>query len=844
MATPTLASDAPPRRWRRVLWRVLLALVLLIVALGAGGTIWFMQMARSALPQEDGTIHVSGLKAPVTVVRDAQGVPHVTAASDDDLFFAQGYVQAQDRLWQMDVSRRWAAGEVSEILGSATLAHDREQRILGLRQVAERSLSMFPVEERARWDAYARGVNAFIESHRQNLPIEFRLLGYQPRPWTALDSLLCGANLAQTLNHYQYITEILRESVTHSLPPELAKDLYPNASWRDHPPGVVQNGWEFPEAEPADNEQEQLPPAPPAKKGRAAPRSKQRGALDAGALAAFEPVAPGSNNWVVSGAHTATGKPMLSNDMHLVNTVPNTWYEMHLTVGGPASSPASSESPAPYDVAGVTLPGLPYVIVGHNQRIAWGFTNLGPTVEDVHVEKVNDRGEYQVGDKWQAMSRRHEVIHVRKSPDVELDVLSTMHGPVITPIVPGEQRTLTLHWVLYEVPLSVPFYEVNKARNWDEFRAGISLLGTPSQNAVYADVDGHIGYQATGKIPIRTAGDGSVPVTDNNAQDWSGYVPFDELPRVFDPPSGVIATANGRIAPDGYPHDLSFEWGPPYRTVRIYQLLGAQKKFTPADMLNIETDVYSAFDKYCGDHFVYSVDHAPNATQRARAAANVMRGWDGRVTVDSKAAAIVALVRAELWRTLLEPRLGPAPPTSTNGQTAAVLNPVASRGWNRYTWFMSSVAMETLLSERPDRWLPQGYQDWDTLIASVVDKAVTDDARDREWGVRHRIELRHPVLGQLPLIGRFFGTGSHPLAGDGTTVKQIAGLLGPSERFTVDFGDLDHSTLNIVSGQSGQPLSDHWMDQWKAWYEGTTFTLPFTEAAVKSAAKHTLTLEP
>ena len=833
MATPTLASDAPSRGGR-LLRRAALASFLMALAAIAGIAGWCWHVARAALPQVDGTIRVGGLKMPVAVLRDAQGVPHITAASSDDLFFAQGYVTAQDRLWQMDMSRRWAAGEVAEILGSVMLPHDREQRVLGLRQAAERSLAQFPSEELARWRAYANGVNAFIASHRDNLPVEFRLLGYQPRPWTPLDSLLCGANLAQSLNHYQYLTELLRESVQKSLPPELAADLYPNSSWRDHPPGAVQDGWEYPETEPEDNEQEELPPPPPADKSRPGRGSRRHAAPVA--MLPTDAVAPGSNNWAVSGAHTASGKPMLSNDMHLINTLPNTWYEIHLTVRD--SDPA-------YDVAGVSLPGLPYVIVGHNRRIAWGFTNLGPAVEDVYIETTNDRGEYKASDGWHAMSKRHEVIHVRKAPDVELDILSTRHGPVITPLIPGEQRTLALRWVLYEVPLNVPFYEVNTARNWDEFRAGISQLSTPSQNAVYADIDGHIGYQATGRIPIRPEGDNaSVPVRgDDDAHEWTGYVAFDDLPRVFDPPSGVIATANGRIVAEDYPHALSYEWGPPYRTARIYQVLSAPKKFTPADMLKLETDVYSAFDKFCGDHFVYAVDHAPDATAQARAAANAMRGWDGRVSVDSKAAAIVTAARAELWRMLLEPRLGGAPPVTTNGQTGA-LNPGMSRGWHRYSWFMSSVAMENILSQRPARWLPAGYENWDSLIAAAVDKALADDTLNRTWGAQHRIELRHPVLGALPLIGRFFGTGSHPLSGDGTTVKQIAGLLGPSERFTTDFGDLDQSTLNIVVGQSGQPLSEHWMDQWKAWYDGTTFTLPFSENAVKGAARDTLTLTP
>ena len=244
------------------------------------------------------------------------------------------------------------------------------------------------------------------------------------------------------------------------------------------------------------------------------------------------------------------------------------------------------------------------------------------------------------------------------------------------------------------------------------------------------------------------------------------------------------------------------------------------------------------YDQLCGDRFVYAVDHAANATPRAKAAANVMRGWDGRVGTDSRASQVVAATRREVWRRLLEPRLGPA----DNGENSLI--PRMGRGWAMYNWFMSSVAMETLLTRQPQRWLPAGVASYEELIAAAVDAAVSDDLRERPWGKNHRIELRHPVFGQIPLIGRWFGTGSHPLAGDGTTVKQVAGGLGPSQRLTVDFSDLDHSTLNVVTGQSGQIFSEHFMDQWSAWYEGTSFTLPFSEGAVKSAAKHTLTLQP
>jgi penicillin G amidase len=872
MVTPTLARSRPVSRTRRMFFRFAAAL-LLAVALAAGGAaFWFYSTATASLPQLDGTVMVAGISAPVTVIRDAQAVPHITAATAEDLFFAQGYVTAQDRLWQMDIGRRWAAGEMSEVLGRRMLEHDREQRILGLRQVAERSAAALSERDRAHWEAYARGVNQYIEGHRGNLPIEFRVLRYQPRPWTVVDSFLCGANMAQALNHWLYLTELAHERVLARLGPELAADLYPNSSWRDHPPGQVQG--EF-DTQPSEEEQEVVPAPPPPRtkphstsgRGKPSPLSLKPSSVSAPNGSAETvllrsvvapdsepaPAVAGSNNWVVSGAHTTSGKPLLSNDMHLVNTIPNTWYEAHLQIRKSSGMRNGDDSgtPSTLNVAGVTIPGMPFVIVGHNQRIAWGFTNLGPAVEDVYIENVNQKGEYQTPAGWRPMERRHEVIHVKGEADVPMDVLLTRHGPIITRIVGGETRPIALRWSLYDGPMTAPFFDIDAAQNWYQFRQAFGKFSGPAQNAVYADADGHIGYQATGRMPIRAAGDGSLPVSGaDDAHEWTGYVPFDQLPSVFDPPSGIMATANGRTTADGYPHVLSNQWGPPYRTERIYRLLAANPKLTAADMLKVQTDVYSEFDHFCADRFVYAVDHARNPSARAREAANVMRGWDGRVDVDLAAPTIVSAARRELWRLLLEPRLGATPALASTSLTPQMMS-----GWQQYSWFMSSVAMENLLMRRPARWLTSGHSSFDELLAAAVESAVSQNNAPKDasrelaswrWGEQHRIELRHPVFGTLPVIGswKWAGTGSHPLSGDGTTVKQIARNLGPSQRMTTDFADLDNSYLNIVTGQSGQIFSPHFMDQWKAWYQGTSFPLAFSDAAVQQAKQHELTFAP
>ena len=311
-----------------------------------------------------------------------------------------------------------------------------------------------------------------------------------------------------------------------------------------------------------------------------------------------------------------------------------------------------------FDVVGFTLPGLPYVLVGHNQRIAWGFTNLIPDVEDVFIEKVRPDGEYQTPDGWSPMEKRHEVIRVKGKPDVVLDVLLTRHGPVISDLVSHEKRALTLKWTVFDDPVLVPFFDVDAARNWQEFRGALSHFSGPAQNIVYADVDGHIGYQAAGHIPIRKAGDGSLPVSGtDDAHEWTGYVPFNQLPSVYDPASGVIATANNRVTPAGYRYSLSTQWGSPYRTERIYHVLESTQKFLADDMLKLQTDTYSVFDRFCAERFASAVSRSSKASARARQAAKLMHNWSGWVSPDLPAPTLIAETRQELLRLLLEPRL-------------------------------------------------------------------------------------------------------------------------------------------------------------------------------------------
>lgn len=823
MATTTVASPAKRHSPWRTFSRALLALVLVVALVAIVVSIWFYHASHAPLAQLDGTITLAGLKAPVTVVRDAQGVPHITATGLEDLFFAQGYVTAQDRLWQMDMTRRAAAGEMAEILPASSapapsvsrstsvtrpspgwVEYDKQQRILRLRAVADRVAAQLSGPDRTFFDAYARGVNAYITDHRDNLPVEFRLLRYSPRPWTASDSVLVGIAMSQLLNP-QYDMEYWRAKIAEHLPADLMSDLYPLSSPRDHAPG--DDGAHFNKARRAAS-------------GQSFPESNVPTAL-----ASFFPVSsnddcaqcvPGSNNWVVSGAHTTTGKVMLSNDMHLPHRVPGVWYELQLHSND-------------FNVEGFSLPGIPMVTVGHNQRIAWGFTNLNPDVQDLFIEDFNDRGEYQTPSGWQKPETFHEVIHVKNQPDVGFDVTVTRHGPIITELFPGETRKIALEWMIYDSrSISIPLFALDSAQNWEQFRKALSVFATPSQNVVYGDIDGNIGYQSMGFVPTRASGDGALPVSGADGKhDWTGYLPFAKMPSVYNPTSGIIATANSKITPEGYPYQLATQWFPAYRVERIYQVLQSGKKFRAADMLALQTDVTSEYDRFFAEHFVYAVDHAANASDRARQAAEVMRGFDGRMLADSAAPTIEVNARKALWSLLLEPKLGP--------------------DWEHYEWSEAAVALENIVSAQPARWLPPGVSSFNDLLTAAVEKAIKDgpaNLQSWQYGKAFPVEINHPLFGAIPIVRSWAGPGRQPQSGGSYTVKQVGRTFGPSERMTVDFSNLDASTFNIVIGESGQIFSPYYMDQWPAWYGNTTFALAYSDAAVKNGQAHELKLEP
>jgi penicillin amidase len=774
-------------------------------------------------------------------------VPHIEAANDNDLFMAQGYVTAQDRLWQMDVLRRNSNGELAEIFGPEQVAHDRAQRVLQIRRTAQRIYANLPTQDRARLDAYARGVNLFIEQHQDALPVEFRLLFYRPRPWKGEDSLSVGLAMVQGLDtHFE--SKLMRERIAAKLNnPKLEADLYPVGSWRDHPPTGIQIDLSQPHPEPApssdddeddDRSQTLLKKNPAGAKAqthsaalsarlKSCPDTKQgcdsseedphrlRAMLG---LPACEGCAPGSNNWVVAGRHTASGKPLLANDMHLTLTTPNLWTMADLKAPG-------------FHAAGVTMPGVPGIIAGHNEHVAWGFTALYADVQDLYIEKLDGKGNFEdLFGHWKPLTVNHEFIKVRGAKDVTVDVQSSEHGPLLNPMFAKEKRPIALKWTLYDTALNaLPIYEMDKAANWAEFSAALEAWDWPTQNVVYSDDQGHIAYHAVGKVPLRTAGLQAKPIQDT-AHEWTGFIPFDQMPNAVDPPSGFLATANSRVTSEKFPIPLTHEWIEPYRAERIYKMLQGRDQLTPADMLAVQNDIYSEVDQELGHRFSYAIDHTPGVDDRLRKAADLMRSWDGKLTTDSAAASLVTRTRGELWPMILEPKLG---------------KEIAGT----YTWAEKNFAQEEIIMHANPDWLPAKYKNWDALLTAAVRKAMDkghapSDVSRWSYGSWHVVDLEHPLGKILPDLFHVAGTGEQPLSGDTTTVKQVGREFGPSQRFTMDWSNVDGSTENIVLGESGNPYSPYFRDQWSDYYGGTTFALPFSAGAVGAETRHTLRLLP
>jgi penicillin amidase len=726
--------------------------ILIAIALVAAGVSFYWLLYR-ALPQTSGTISTL-IGQPAQVRRDARGIPHINARTIDDALFVQGYVTAEDRMWQMDSLRRLASGELSEIVGEGALEIDRDARRLRMRRIAEQIYTTLSDPDKAGLAAYARGVNAFIESHHGRYGLEFTVLGYDPHPWSVIDSLLTGLQMFRTLAS-DWKVKLTRDHMLRGGEPDKVEYLFPTI-----------------------------------------PGTQFLGGADAH---------PGSNAWVVSGAHSATGKPLLSNDTHLEFSIPGIWYAAHLEAPG-------------LNVAGVALPGVPGIIAGHNDRIAWGTTNLGFSAQDLYIEKIDMRsGRYAFEGKVEQARQERELIYVKGRQPQEMTVWVTRHGPVFQE---SDGRIMTLRWTAAEPDLfQNVFLDVDRARNWDDFKRALARFGGPGQNFVYADIDGNIGYHAAGKFPVRRNYRGDVPVDGSSGEnEWDGFIPFDQLPQSYNPKSGVIVSANQDPFPANYPYRVNGIFASNDRARQISDMLNATgNKLKPEDSLRIEKDVYSGFHKFLARRLVAAYVSHGASDPHFNGVIDMLRKWDGQMDKD-RPEPLIATLAFQYVRKGIAERASPG-----NG--------------GLYEVQISAAVTERLLKERPPDW----FGDYNQFLLQCFADAMEEGGRLQgadpgrwKWGKYMYIDLPNPVAGKLPVIGPWFNLGPEPMSGGTTTVKQTTRKLGPSERINVSLANWDDSLLNLPLGESGQVASRHYRDEWNAWYAGTGYPMQFNHVDVKS----------
>jgi len=770
--------------------------------------------SRARLPQTNGSLHLPGLDGSVEILRDRWGVAHVYAGNVHDALFGQGFVHAQERLWQMDFTRRVVFGRLAEVLGEAALPFDRAMRTLSLCRTAEQESQKMSGPLRDLLEGYCAGANAWIEiaKSRRKLPVEFMLLGYQPEPWQIPDILGWGKLMCWTLA-CNWQSEFMRAEILKRLGPEKTSELEID----------VDKAW----AVILD-----LGQAMAGKAAADATRQVTGPRVGEGV---------GSNNWVVHGSRTTTGMPLLANDMHLELTTPSVWFENHLSGGE-------------LDVTGVAMPGVPLVISGHNRSVAWGYTDSCPDVQDLyeeHLRRTADGSwEYEFKGQWLPVEVRKEGIRIKGGKSAVEDVLVTRHGPIINLLFKEafpDAAPMALRWTALDPDETFQgIYDMNMAGNCREFRQALRHFDNPSQNVVYADTQGDIAYTMNGKIPIRARGDGTLPAPGWTGEyEWNGYIPFDDLPHLFNPPSGYVATANNQIHRPDYPHNLGKDFLTSERAARIVELLEARQIVDIAYIQKMHFDQVAVSARV----LARTLGDLRVSDPELQAIVAQMRAWDGNLDVHSPLAAVHEATIRRAIHLLLEHQLGEL------GLRIQGKGPFAGQ-WPEHTWewFLR------LLDQPDSAWFDLGNGERrDDVLRLALRQAVDflkqefgPQMKKWEWGKLHQLTFGHALGRQKPLDA-VFNLGPFPIGGDGATIwatytgwhdLDTRVMTGPPFRFIADLGDLDHCWALLVPGQSGHLASRHYRDGIKPWFKGGYHPVLFRREEVEQNLEARLVLDP
>ena len=790
------------RRFLKIVLLIVLVVVVVPALLAGGLTLWLGQEQ----PRHAGSASLPGLDRPVEVLRDADAVPHIFAANEADAYYALGYVHAQDRLWQMESMRRLGSGRLAELFGTRfgdwTLRLDRLTRTLGFHRRAQESYALLSPEAKRALEAYAKGVNAYIATRAEALPIEFQLLRHEPEPWKPADSLVWGKLMALQLAG-NYREELARARLAQTLSVQQVRDLYP-----DDPPGspvtlaAGLEGLRFDKAESLL--------APPL---------------------GFDLA---SNEWVLAGSRTATGKPILANDPHLGLEAPVLWYLARIVT-------------PTHTITGATAPGMPFHALAHNGQVAWGFTNTHSDVQDLFVERVDarDSDRYLTPQGSEPFTTRTEIIKVSGHADEVLSVRETRHGPVISELEgvggasPG--HVLSLAWAGLREPDTTAdaLYRLNHARSAAEVRAALARHVTPQQNVVYADTAGSIGFIVPGLAPVRRRGDGTLPVPGwDGEHDWAGFIPFEALPQTVNPPSGQVVNANNAVVGPGYPYQLAAHWPEPLRAARIQQMLTGGA-FSVDDVAAQQLDVTSLAAKE-----LLPLMTAVQATEGTAAeAAGMLKAWDGRMDRTRPEPLIFEAWFRALNRALFGDELGPLFGEFFWQQTQTVKHALTSRP----AW------CDDVTTPKAETCADVLRASLDTALAELSSRHGPKPGAWR-WGAEHVAALPHPLLSRLPLVGRWFGLAVET-DGDSFTVNRgttrfsdaaapYAHVHGAGYRAVYDLADLANSRYVIATGQSGNPLSPHWGDFVERWRDGGTVRMAGDRDTLAKAGAQILTLKP